>query len=195
MGLPAVETVTEGLALRLPEAEALDAQIGALIDKGALMAIELGRLLDQMARGRGYEKLGLETFDAYLAARFGKKKRWAQQQITAAKAIEASPELQAAAGELGPTKVRIIAQAAPENVRGLVEKAKWASTRELEEDLRRRPRQADPEALRPWRVMLCQGQEDVVERALRAAARETDSESKGVNLEAICADFLSGRDG
>ena len=188
--------------LPLPDsAEGLDSEVRGLVASMDKEALRLGDLLREVQRTEGWAPLGFQTFDEYLKHRFDRRRRWAQLVIRAAEKMEELPLLREKASVLGPSKTRLLADAAtPETEEAWIERGVSSTFRDLKAAVTScrdnggaEKGKVDPGAEKTTTTYfsLYTGQSETVERALEIAARSTNSEKRGHNLEMIAAEFLT----
>jgi hypothetical protein len=157
---------------------------------------ELGKHLCEV-REHGYWRLGYQSFEAYLEAKFPDSRRKAYYLMSIHDHLKQIPA--AEIEELGWSKALELAKVARSEGRHFdsatwLHKAKEKTKEELKEEVYKYFTGQDYEPYEMVYFKLFESQLPTVERALYVASRMAGTEkSRGYCLELVCADFLAGR--
>jgi hypothetical protein len=157
---------------------------------------ELGKYLCEV-RNQGYWRLGYQSFEHFLEAKFPDSRRKAYYLMSIHDHLRQIPTQEIES--LGWSKALELAKVARSEGRHFdsatcLHKAKECTKQELKEEVYKYFTGEDYEPYEMVYFKLYERQLPVVERALYVASRMVGSErSRGFCLELICADFLAGR--
>jgi hypothetical protein len=157
---------------------------------------ELGKHLCEV-RDDGYWRLGYQSFEAYLEAKFPDSRRKAYYLMSIHDHLKQIPA--AEIEDLGWSKALELAKVARSEGRHFdcatwLHKAKERTKEELKEEVYKYFTGQDYEPYEMVYFKLFESQLPTVERALYVASRMAGTDrSRGYCLELVCADFLAGR--
>lgn len=117
-----------------PDPRALDVRLAELARGSGRLRLELGELLEGLARRSGHHQLGFSSFPAYARERMGRSGRWALETRTLARRLVSFPHLRRAlaSGMLGWSMVELVSRhATPRTEDALVGEARTATVRQM----------------------------------------------------------------
>lgn len=175
-------------------AEALRRELIALSQEIQAKYLEIAALLCEMAAKELFRPLGYVSLEAFAEEELGFRERKCRQLVSIAHAFDRAQIERGEAAAIQPSKAAVIASIlTPANRDEWIEKAKTLKAADLKRAVAKaQGRMISDEAPRPWTVLLFENQRAAVENAMELARLAAGTDVRGVMLECIAAEFVSG---